>query len=158
MFVARGVCDQCSDRGRHRPCPLHCTADDDPNDMGIDRRNQRTNDEQHQPNHDNAFAAEAIGRQAERDLSNRLGQAVHTHGQADQHRVFAARHRLCMHCKYRQDQEQPEHAQTENRGERDRCPNFGWGHAASVSVLGNRHERSGGVPLDAHRRQVISGI
>ena len=118
MLLAREIGGHGDDCRRDGAGALDGAADDDAPDVGGHRGHETADGEQHQAEHDDAFASEPVGGHAEGDLQDALTQAVDAHGQPHQRLVVAARHVRGMHGKHRQDQEQPQHAQGEQRRQR----------------------------------------
>ena len=81
------------------------------------RADQRARREQHEADRDDRLAAETVGPAAERDLQQRLGEAVGAHGEAEQLRRVV-RQLARVQRQHGQHQEQPEHARSVDRRER----------------------------------------
>jgi len=117
-LVAGQVGQQRGDGGRHGARALQRAADHQPVDAAGQRRQHAAGGEHQQARHDDALAAQPVGRQAQRHLHHRLREAVEAHGQADQRRVVAAGVLACLQREHRQHQEQAQHAQREDRRQR----------------------------------------
>src|SRR5690606_27547573 len=82
--------------------------------------------------------------QTVKQLQQGLRQAIDAHGQADQGRVFAAGIMLRFERKHRQDQEQAQHAQGEDGGQRKAGAPFGGRHGGVRRRARTVHGRGGG--------------
>ena len=103
-----------------------------------------------EPDVDHGLAAVAVGPPAERDLQDRLREAVSADRDADQRQVVAARQVLGVDREHRQDHEHAEHPQPENAREADARAQLDGAHAVAREITGtdvNRHENGGAKTL-----------
>ena len=139
MRLGGQVGSECRHRRRDRAGTLDAAPDDDPVNVRRPGCDEAADGKQQQADDDDPLAPVAVGSHAEGDLQTGLGQAVGTQGDADEGQVVATRNVLGVLGEHRQDQEQPQHAQRENRGERQSRPLFEWRHlvAAGGTHLGS---------------------
>jgi hypothetical protein len=112
-------------------------AGDRPVDIGRRCGHEAAQRKHDEAENDDLLAPDTVGRQAEGNHQNRLGQAVHAERQADQGMVVAARQMFGIQREHRQDQEHAQHAQAEN-GCQPRCSaSFIAGHAFGQVDVGH---------------------
>ena len=129
MLLAGEVGGERGDRGGNRAGTLQHTPEDHHVDVGRERGNHAADGKQQQAEDDHRLAPETVRRGAERNLQHGLGQPVGTERDADQGQVRTAWQGLGIDCEHRQDQEQPEHAQSEDRGQGRADPALARTHA-----------------------------
>ena len=106
------------DRRRDGAAALYRTADDHaPDSVGLGRHHAAQREYQ-QPANDHRLAPDMVGQHAERDLQQRLGEAVGTDGQTHQHRCDTNQ-LFRIEREYRENQKQAQHAQREDAGQGD---------------------------------------
>ena len=110
-FIACQVGEQRGHCRRYRPGALYRTPDHQFGQRGGPIRQKAPGSKQQQPENDDGLAPQPVRRHPERQLQDALGQAIDTHGQADQGRIVTPRVMAGFQGKHRQYQEQAQHAQ-----------------------------------------------
>ena len=116
-------------RGGDRAGALDDAADDRPADRRRPRGDEAAEREDEKPRDDDGLSSPAVRRPAERDLQQRLREAVGAERDADERVVAPARKRFGVEREHRQDDEHAEHPQPEDAGEADGGAALGGGHA-----------------------------
>ncbi len=134
VLLAGQVGEQRHHRRGNRPGALQYAAGDHPPDTVGHGRQHRTGGEDQQAEIDDRQTADAIGKNAEGNLQQRLGQTIGADGKADQRR----RRSLQIHPigrQHRQHHEHAEHAKREDQGQPGSRTGFAGAHALAVGVL-----------------------
>ena len=127
MFLAGEISRQRHDRRRHCAAALQGPAQN----YAVNRIGQRCYDAAHSENQqadiDHPLAPVMIGQKPERNLEERLTEAVDADSQTRQRRGVAAQ-MFGVQCEHRQNHEQAQHPQREYPRQPERRPAFAGGH------------------------------
>ncbi|MNC85779.1 hypothetical protein D3C83_13920 [compost metagenome] len=132
MLIAREI-------GRHRhhcrrngACPLQHPPQNDNVDVMTGRGDETADCENREPGVDDRPATVAVRPPAERYLQDGLRQSIGADRDADQRQIVSTGQTFGVDRKHREDREHPQHAQSENGGQADACPQFRGAHLLAV--------------------------